>query len=142
MEQIDRRQAKGEEAGTGAILAVLLLPALLERFGWHADGSVEPQAAQPDMAIYASDAPFPAVSVEIAHDEPDFLVVELRSPQGTVVRLHDRSTGTGGGLVVRYDLQRLDDGEVVGAHQQRGGMNAPERLRLSAVSRELNTSAV
>jgi len=42
MEQIDSRHKKGEQAGTGTILAVLLLPALLERFGWHPDGTVEP----------------------------------------------------------------------------------------------------
>jgi poly(A) polymerase len=42
MAQIDHRQKKGELAGTGAILTALLLPALLERFGWHPDGTVEP----------------------------------------------------------------------------------------------------
>jgi poly(A) polymerase len=42
MERTDSRQEKGELAGTGAILAALLLPALLESFGWHSDGSIEP----------------------------------------------------------------------------------------------------
>jgi subtilisin-like proprotein convertase family protein len=50
------------------------------------------------------------VSVEISHGEPAFLIVELRSPLGTKVRLHDRSPGTPGGLAVRYDLERRPDG--------------------------------
>lgn len=50
------------------------------------------------------------VSVEISHAEPTVLVVELRSPLGTTVRLHDQSAGTPDGLVVRYDLERQPDG--------------------------------
>jgi subtilisin-like proprotein convertase family protein len=50
------------------------------------------------------------VSVRISHEFPAELIVELTSPDGTTVRLHDQSTGTQFGLEVRYDLDRDPDG--------------------------------
>jgi len=50
------------------------------------------------------------VSVNIEHEDATQLIVELASPQGTTVRLHDRSTGGGGGIVTRFDLVTLPDG--------------------------------
>lgn len=41
LDAIDQRQKEGLEAGTGAILAILLLPAMQRRIGWKADGSAE-----------------------------------------------------------------------------------------------------
>ena len=46
------------------------------------------------------------VELDITHSYTGDLVVELESPSGTVVRLHDRSGGTADDLVVTYD----DDG--------------------------------
>jgi len=50
------------------------------------------------------------VTLDISHDQADQLVVELRSPAGTTVRLHDRSAGSGHGIETRYDLQTAPDG--------------------------------
>jgi subtilisin-like proprotein convertase family protein len=50
------------------------------------------------------------VSINILHGDATELIVELTSPEGTTVRLHDQSTSAGGGLQVRYDLERTPDG--------------------------------
>jgi subtilisin-like proprotein convertase family protein len=50
------------------------------------------------------------VSVNIQHEDPTQLVVELSSPGGTTVRLHDRSAGGAEGVVTRYDLLTAPDG--------------------------------
>jgi subtilisin-like proprotein convertase family protein len=49
------------------------------------------------------------VTVDIAHPDSSELVVELTSPGGTTVRLHDRTGGTAG-LYTRYDLDAQPDG--------------------------------
>jgi subtilisin-like proprotein convertase family protein len=49
------------------------------------------------------------VSVGISHPGIDELIVELSSPEGTTVRLHDNS-GSGSGLYTRYDLESDPDG--------------------------------
>jgi subtilisin-like proprotein convertase family protein len=50
------------------------------------------------------------VSINIFHQDATELIVELMSPEGTTVRLHDQSTPAGSGLQVRYDLERAPDG--------------------------------
>jgi len=51
------------------------------------------------------------VTVEIGHPDSSELIVDLTSPEGTTVRLHESSTvSTLGGLYVRYDLEALPDG--------------------------------
>jgi subtilisin-like proprotein convertase family protein len=50
------------------------------------------------------------VSVNVSHDDATQLIVELSSPEGTVVRLHDRSAPIGDGIVTRYDLATAPDG--------------------------------
>jgi subtilisin-like proprotein convertase family protein len=51
------------------------------------------------------------VSISITHDLATELIVELTSPGGTTVRLHDRSTSTSSvSLTVRYDLESDPDG--------------------------------
>ncbi|MCP3978489.1 MAG: hypothetical protein GY716_04025 [bacterium] len=51
------------------------------------------------------------VSVDINQNEPPELIVELSSPQGTTVRLHDQSAGTTQyGIQRRYDLDAAPDG--------------------------------
>jgi subtilisin-like proprotein convertase family protein len=49
------------------------------------------------------------VSVSISHPNPAELVVDLISPLGTVVRLHDHAAGSGG-IYTRYDLDAQPDG--------------------------------
>jgi subtilisin-like proprotein convertase family protein len=50
------------------------------------------------------------VSVNISHDDATQLIVELSSPEGTTVRLHDHSAPIGDGIVTRYDLDSTPDG--------------------------------
>jgi hypothetical protein len=50
------------------------------------------------------------VTLDIFHQTPTQLVVELTSPQGTTVRLHNRSAGSGHGIETRYDLTTAPDG--------------------------------
>ncbi|HXV76307.1 MAG TPA: proprotein convertase P-domain-containing protein, partial [Candidatus Polarisedimenticolaceae bacterium] len=50
------------------------------------------------------------VTLDIFHQDPTQLIVELTSPQGTTVRLHDRSTGSGHGIETRFDLDTAPDG--------------------------------
>jgi len=50
------------------------------------------------------------VSIDIYHEDATELIVELTSPEGTTVRLHDQSAPSGTGLQVRYDLERAPDG--------------------------------
>jgi len=52
------------------------------------------------------------VSVNISHSNASDLIVELSSPEGTTVRLHDRSGGPGN-LITRYDLETEPDGPGV-----------------------------
>jgi subtilisin-like proprotein convertase family protein len=49
------------------------------------------------------------VSIDIRHDATTELIVELTSPSGTTVRLHD-GTDDPFGINTRYDLDRLPDG--------------------------------
>jgi subtilisin-like proprotein convertase family protein len=50
------------------------------------------------------------VHVWISHQVTEELIVELTSPEGTTVRLHDRTTTPESGVRVRYDLERDPDG--------------------------------
>jgi len=50
------------------------------------------------------------VTLDIFHLDPTQLIVELTSPQGTTVRLHDRSAGSGHGIETRYDQDTAPDG--------------------------------
>jgi subtilisin-like proprotein convertase family protein len=50
------------------------------------------------------------VTVNIAHPDTTELIVELTSPDGTTVRLHDQSDPPGYGIDVRYDLDLAPDG--------------------------------
>ncbi len=50
------------------------------------------------------------VSVNIEHGDATQLIVELSSPGGTIVRLHDQSAGSGHGIVTRFDLVTAPDG--------------------------------
>jgi subtilisin-like proprotein convertase family protein len=51
------------------------------------------------------------VSIAISHNLVTELIVELTSPEGTTVRLHDRSDpGGSAGLNTRYDLESTPDG--------------------------------
>jgi subtilisin-like proprotein convertase family protein len=50
------------------------------------------------------------LTLDIFHQDPTQLVVELVSPQGTTVRLHDRTAGNGHGIETRFDRDRLPDG--------------------------------
>jgi subtilisin-like proprotein convertase family protein len=51
------------------------------------------------------------VSVEISHQFTTDLIVELSSPSGTTVRLHDHSAAADpGGIFTRYDLETVPDG--------------------------------
>ncbi len=50
------------------------------------------------------------VTLDIFHQDPTQLIVELVSPQGTTVRLHDRSAGSGHGIETRFDRDTLPDG--------------------------------
>ncbi|MCK4643902.1 proprotein convertase P-domain-containing protein [bacterium] len=50
------------------------------------------------------------VSVDIAHNYTGDLVVELTSPTGTIVRLHDRSGGTVDDIYTIYDSTTVPDG--------------------------------
>jgi subtilisin-like proprotein convertase family protein len=49
------------------------------------------------------------VSLNIAHPDKSELIVDLSSPGGTTVRLHN-NTGSGSGLHTRYDLEAQPDG--------------------------------
>jgi len=50
------------------------------------------------------------VTVNIGHPDTTELVVELTSPDGTTVRLHDQSDPPGYGINARYDLDLAPDG--------------------------------
>jgi subtilisin-like proprotein convertase family protein len=50
------------------------------------------------------------VSVNIGHFSESDLTIDLTSPEGTTVRLHDRSEIPGFGIDLRYDAQRAPDG--------------------------------
>jgi subtilisin-like proprotein convertase family protein len=50
------------------------------------------------------------LSLDIFHQDPTQIIVSLRSPQGTTVRLHDRSAGSGAGIVTRFDRDTAPDG--------------------------------
>ena len=50
------------------------------------------------------------VTLDVFHQDPTQLVVELVSPQGTTVRLHDRSAGSGHGIETRFDRDTQPDG--------------------------------
>lgn len=50
------------------------------------------------------------ITLDIFHQDPTQLIVELTSPQGTTVRLHDRSTGNGHGIETRFDRDTPPDG--------------------------------
>ena len=50
------------------------------------------------------------VTLDIFHQDPTQLIVDLTSPQGTTVRLHDKSAGSGHGIETRYDRDTAPDG--------------------------------
>ena len=50
------------------------------------------------------------VSVYISHTVNTELIVEVTSPEGTTVRLHDQSSVPKSGIQTRYDLERAPDG--------------------------------
>lgn len=50
------------------------------------------------------------VTLDIFHQDPTQIVVDLTSPQGTTVRLHDRSVGSGHGIETRFDRDTAPDG--------------------------------
>lgn len=50
------------------------------------------------------------VSVEIYHGLVSELIVEVTSPEGTTVRLHDQTSPGGTGVRTRFDLERAPDG--------------------------------
>lgn len=50
------------------------------------------------------------VTLDIFHQDPTQIVVDLVSPQGTTVRLHDRSAGSGHGIETRFDRDTPPDG--------------------------------
>jgi subtilisin-like proprotein convertase family protein len=50
------------------------------------------------------------VSVNISHGLTTELIVEVTSPAGTTVRLHDRTDQDGSGIRTRFDAERAPDG--------------------------------
>jgi subtilisin-like proprotein convertase family protein len=50
------------------------------------------------------------VSLRVFHSDATQLTVELTSPDGTTVRLHDRTAGNGPGIVTNFGLDRPADG--------------------------------
>jgi len=50
------------------------------------------------------------VTLDIFHQDPTQIVVSLTSPQGTTVRLHDRSAGSGHGIETRFDRDTAPSG--------------------------------
>jgi hypothetical protein len=50
------------------------------------------------------------VTLDVIHQDPTQIIVELTSPQGTTVRLHDRSAGSGHGIETRFDRDTAPDG--------------------------------
>ncbi len=50
------------------------------------------------------------ITIDIFHQDPTQLIVDLRSPHGTTVRLHDRTGGNGHGIETRFDRDTAPDG--------------------------------
>ncbi|HEX5045049.1 MAG TPA: proprotein convertase P-domain-containing protein, partial [Candidatus Polarisedimenticolaceae bacterium] len=50
------------------------------------------------------------VTLDIFHQDPTQIIVELTSPQGTTVRLHDRGAGSGHGIETRFDRDTAPSG--------------------------------
>jgi hypothetical protein len=50
------------------------------------------------------------VTLDIFHQDPTQIVVELTSPLGTTVRLHDRGPGSGHGIETRFDRDTTPSG--------------------------------
>jgi hypothetical protein len=50
------------------------------------------------------------LTIDIFHQQPNQIVVELTSPQGTTVRLHDRGPGSGHGIETRFDRDTAPSG--------------------------------
>jgi hypothetical protein len=50
------------------------------------------------------------LTLDIFHQDPTQITVDLVSPQGTTVRLHDRTAGNGHGIETRFDRDRQPDG--------------------------------
>jgi hypothetical protein len=50
------------------------------------------------------------ITLDIFHQTPSQLVVDLTSPQGTTVRLHDRGPGSGHGIETRFDRDTAPSG--------------------------------
>ena len=50
------------------------------------------------------------ITLDIFHQDPTQIVVELTSPQSTTVRLHDRGPGSGHGIETRFDRDTAPSG--------------------------------
>jgi hypothetical protein len=50
------------------------------------------------------------ITLDIFHQDPTQIIVELTSPQGTTVRLHDRGVGSGHGIETRFDRDTAPSG--------------------------------
>jgi subtilisin-like proprotein convertase family protein len=50
------------------------------------------------------------LTIDIFHQDPTQIIVELTSPQGTTVRLHDRGAGSGHGIETRFDRDTAPSG--------------------------------
>ena len=50
------------------------------------------------------------LTIDIFHQDPTQIIVELTSPHGTTVRLHDRGPGSGHGIETRFDRDTAPSG--------------------------------
>ena len=102
------------EAGSEIQGFSIELPPVDQAFVQESGAELPALTPEPVTSIMSIDAEATVaeldVSVEITHWRAEELIVELTSPAGTTVRLHDLSPGTSGGLTARYDLERLSDG--------------------------------
>jgi len=78
---------------------------------------LQPAASWPTVAPYVTSAPAQAqfliaddrpiadldLTLDLFHQDPSQIIVELTSPGGTTVRLHDRGGGSGHGIETRFD---------------------------------------
>ncbi len=62
--------------------------------------------------VIADDRPIADLdlTIDIFHQDPTQIIVELTSPQGTTVRLHDRGPGSGHGIETRFDHDTAPSG--------------------------------
>jgi len=78
------------------------------------DYTIPPETTVPVISEIVIDQDHPIaeldVTVNVQHGMESELIVELESPNGTTVRLHDQTDLGGSGVHFRYDLQRSPDG--------------------------------